>query len=67
MAVAENGGFAGRVQPIGVDERMLAGLDDIDVFEAGTFKFFGDEVSGALDVEFVLGKRADAGDAQELE
>jgi hypothetical protein len=67
VAVAEDGGFAGGVEPVRVDERMLGGGNNFDVFEAGGFEAVCDEVGGAVDVGFIFGEGADAGDAEERE
>ena len=66
MAVAEHRGLAGRVQPIGVHQRMLAGRDDLDVLHARVAQAVGDELGGALDVRRVLGQGADARNADEF-
>ena len=66
VAVAEDGGFAGGVQPIGVDQRMFVRLDELDVLHAGGAQGVGDEVGGAIDIGAVFGQGADAGNAQEL-
>ena len=66
VPVAQNGRFPGRVQPIGVDQRMPRGLDHLDMFHLRGAQAGGDELGGALDVGDVLGQRADAGDAEEI-
>ena len=66
MAVAEDGRLAGRVQPVGVDQRMALGFDQFDVLEAGGQQMVDDEFGGAVGGLVILGKRGDAGDAQEV-
>ena len=66
VAVAQHGGLARRVQPVGIDQRMLAGRDDLD-FSIPAWRRLSAtncaarSISGAM-----LGQGADAGDAQEL-
>jgi len=57
VTVAEHGGLAGRVEPIGVDEGMTRGFDEFDVFEASGFELCHDEFGGAVRVFGVLGRR----------
>ena len=59
-------GFAGSVQPVGIDQGMALGGDDLDVFHADAAEFVGHEVGGFLDVGLVLFERADAGDAEKI-
>ena len=56
MAVAEHGRLAGGVQPVGVDQRMLAGRDDLDVLHARVPQALGDELGGALDIGACSGR-----------
>jgi hypothetical protein len=37
VGVAEYGGLAGGVEPVGVNERVALGGNDFDVFEANAF------------------------------
>ena len=53
------------MQPIRVDQRVLRGGNDLDIFEAGRLHAVGDELRGAQDVGDMLGQSADAGDAKE--
>ena len=46
VGVAEHRGLAGGVQPVGVDERMPLGGDDLDVFHADAAQFVGHVVGG---------------------
>ena len=64
MAVTQHGRLAGRVQPICIDQRMVRGLDDLDIFEAGFAQAVGDEFGGAPDIGGMLGQGADAGNAE---
>src|ERR1035438_5101671 len=54
------------MQPVGVDERMTLGRDDLHVFHTNAAQFICDEVSGFLNVGFVLVERADAGNAEKI-
>ena len=64
VAVAQNGRFAGRVQPVGIHQRMTAGRYDFDVFHAGLMERICHETSCPRDVVLVFGQSADAGYAQ---
>ena len=66
VGVAEDGGLAGGVQPVGVDERMALGGDDFDVLHADAAQFVGDEVGGFLNVGLVFVEGADAGNAEKI-
>ena len=48
VRVAEHGGLAGGVQPVGVDERMAFGGDDLDILHADAAQFVGHVVGGFL-------------------
>src|ERR1035437_2108547 len=50
MAVTQNRGLAGGVQPIGVDQRGVVRLDEFDILHSGGAQGIGDEVGGAFDV-----------------
>jgi len=67
VPVAENGGLAGGVEPVGIDERMALGGYDFDVFEAGSLQRVGRELGRAGHVTGVFRQRGDAGNANELE
>ena len=66
MPVAQHGRLPGRVQPVGIHQRMSGGLDHLDVFHFRVVQAGSDECRRALDIGDVLGKRADAGDAEEV-
>ena len=66
VRVAKHGGLARRVQPVGVDERMSLGGDDLDILHADAAQFVGHEVGGFLHVGLVLVERADAGNAEKI-
>ena len=66
VGVAEHGGLAGGVQPVGVDEGMALGGDDLDIFHADAAQFVGHIVGGFLNVGLVLFEGADAGDAEKI-
>ena len=38
------------MQPIGIDERMTGGRDDLDILHTRAPQAFGDELSGALHI-----------------
>ena len=66
MPVAQHRRLAGRMQPIRINQRMTAGLDDLDVFQFRFVQAFGDELRGTLNIGDVFGERADAGDAEKI-
>ena len=66
VTVAEHGGLAGRVKPIGIDQRMPFGFDEFDIFETGGLQLCRHEFGGAMRVFSVVGQRGDAGDAKEF-
>ena len=66
VAIAEHGWLAGRMQPIGIDQRMTGGRDDLDILQTRAPQAFGDELSGALHIAFVLGQGADARNPDEF-
>ena len=67
MSVAKHGLFAGRVQPVGVNQRMTAGGDRLDILKPGLPEGIGGELGGFLDIPLVLGQRANARNAQECQ
>jgi len=66
MRVAQDRGLAGRVQPVGVDQRMALGRNDLHVLHADAAQTIGDKIRRAADVVFVLGRGAHAGDAKQV-
>ena len=66
VGIAERRGFAGSVQPVGIDQGMAVGRDDLDVFHADAAEFVGHEIGGLLYVGLVFFQRADARDAEEV-
>ena len=66
VGVAEDRGLAGGVQPVGVDEGMSFGGDDLDVFHADAAQFVGHVVGGFLYVGLVFFEGAYAGDAEQI-
>ena len=62
VAVAEHSGLAGRMKPVGVDQRMLGCWDDLNVFESCALQTFGYKPSGTGDIVLVFGKGADTRD-----
>jgi hypothetical protein len=65
VSIAEAGWFAFSVKPVGVDERMARGGDDLNVLHADAGEFFGERLGGSEDVPFVFGKGGDGRDAEE--
>ena len=66
VSVHQDRGLALGMEPVGVDERMAGGVDDLDVVHADAAEFIGDEVGGLRDVAFVLFESADARNAKEI-
>ena len=54
VAVDEDGRRALGVQPVAVDDRMAAGLADLDVLDAGSRSVVGEPLGGPPDVRGVL-------------
>ena len=54
------------MQPVGIDQRMAFGRDDFDVLHSNAPQFAGDVIRCTLDIGFVLGRGADAGNAQKV-
>ncbi len=66
VCIHEDGGLAGGVQPVGVDERVSLGRDDLDVLHADAAQFVCDIVGGLLDIRLVFFEGTDAGDAEKI-
>jgi hypothetical protein len=66
MPVAQNSRFSGRMQPVCINQRVSGGLDDLDILQLRGVQAGSHKLRGSLDVWNVLGKRADAGDAEEV-
>ena len=66
MRIAEHRGLARSVQPVGINQWMSLGRDDLDVFHADASQFVGDIVGSFLDVGLVLFESADTGDAKKI-
>ena len=54
------------MQPVGINQRMTFGRDDLDILHADAAQLAGDIIGSALDIGFVLGRGADAGNAQQI-
>ena len=54
------------MQPIGVDQGMARGLDQLYVLHPGLTEGGGDKRGSAIHIRAILGQRADARNAQEL-
>src|SRR5947207_3149358 len=50
MAIAQHGRLAGRMQPVGINQRVPFGGNDFDVLEPGGFQAVRHELRGALHV-----------------
>ena len=66
VRIHQDGGLAGGVEPIGIKKRMSLGGDHFDIVHADAPQFVGDKIGGLLHIRFVLVKRADAGNAEEV-
>src|SRR5205085_10486593 len=62
----EHGGLAGCTEPIAINQRMAGGGNHFDILDAGAREAGGYKLRGFADINRVVGKRADAGDAKEL-
>ena len=67
MAVTQNRRFAGRVQPIGENQGMLGGGNDLDVFKPRILQAIGDKFRREIHVLLVFREGADARDPQKCE
>ena len=54
------------MQPVGVDQRVSLGGDDLDIFQADGAHLVSDEGGGALHIVFMLRQGADAGNAEQV-
>ena len=54
------------MEPIGIDKGMALSGDDFHVFHTNSPEFVGHVFSRFLDIGFMLGRRADAGDAKQI-
>ena len=66
VRIAERGGLAGSMQPVGVNQRMTAGGDDLDILEADALQVGSNHLGGLADIAFVFFGGADAGNAQQV-
>ena len=66
VRVAKHGGFAAGVQPIGVNERMSLGGNDLDILHVDTAQFVCDIIGGFLNVGLVFLERANAWNAKKV-
>ena len=55
------------MEPVGVDDRMAAGLRDIDVLKADGSHALGEPIGTGADIVTVGAEHPDGGDAQELD
>ena len=61
MPIDQDGLFAGRVQPIRVDDRVPGGRHDLDVFHAKPLQLARHPFGGPLHIGLVLGQGGNAG------
>ena len=54
------------MQPVGVDQRMALGRDDLNILKADALQIVGHDLSGLADIVFVLFGGADAGNAKQV-
>ena len=54
------------MQPVGVNQRMALGRDDLDMLEADALQIVGHHLGGLANVVFVLFGSADAGNAKQV-
>jgi hypothetical protein len=66
MPVAEDRWLAGRVQPVGINQRVALGFDQLHVLKAGGDEVVNDKVGGPVRRFVILGQRGNTGDAQEV-
>ena len=67
MAVDQNRRFAGRVEPVAVNNGMTTGLHHFDVFDAGLLHPLHHPLAGLTHIRRVFGQAGDTGNAQEIE
>ena len=53
-------------EPVGINQRMSLGRDDLDIFHADAPQFVGHKIGGFLDVGLVFFESADAGNAEKI-
>ncbi len=66
VRVAKHRRLARSMQPVGINQRVALSWDHLDVFHSNAPQFARHIVRRSQHVGFVLGKRADAGNAQEI-
>ena len=66
VSVAEDGWLARSVHPIGIDQGVTLGRDDLDILHACAGEFRRAILGGAARVRVVFGTGGDAGDAQQF-
>ena len=64
MRIHQNRRLAMRVQPIGVEQGMSLGRDDLDILHANAAQLFGHKFCRLLHVALMFLERADTGDAK---
>ena len=66
MAIAKDRRLAGRMQPVGINQRVTFGFDEFHVLETGGHQVVDDKIGGAVGSLVIFGQSRDAGDAQEV-
>ena len=66
MRIAKHSRRARGMQPVGINQRMSLGRDDLDVLHADAPQLAGHVIRRPLDIGFVLRQGADAGNAQQV-
>ena len=66
VRIAQRRRLARGVQPVGVNQRMALGGNDLDILEADALQIVGHHLGGLADIVFVLFGGADAGDAKQI-
>ena len=54
VRIAQRSRLAGGMQPVGVNQRMSLGGDDLDILEADALQIGSDHLGGLADISFVL-------------
>jgi hypothetical protein len=66
VSIAQDGGLAECMKPVGIYQRMFGGGDDFDVLHPNDAQALGHKFGGAADIALMFRQRAHAGDTQEI-
>ena len=66
MGVAKTGGLARGMEPVGVNQGMTLGRNDLNMLEADALQIGGHHLGGLADIVFVLFGSADTGNAKQI-